>query len=102
MQFQKTREQALADRRKEFDQRRPTAKARGYDGAWRKLRDDFLMVNPICCRVGCSKPATDADHIYSVATHPGLRLVWGNLRPFCHEHHSQRTAREQGFAKRKE
>jgi hypothetical protein len=53
----------------------------------------------VCCVPGCGKPTTDADHIESVRDHPERRLDPSNLRPYCHPHHAQRTAREQGFAR---
>lgn len=89
----------LADLRARTDAMRPSSSARGYDTAWRKLRDAFLKENPICCVQGCGECSTDADHYLDVRTHPELRLVWQNLRPYCHAHHSARTARDQGFAK---
>ena len=90
----------IAERQAYYDAQRPSSTARGYDGEWRRLRAAFLVAHPLCCVVGCGKPATDADHIADVRRHPDLRLAWSNLRPYCHPHHSQRTARDQGFAVR--
>lgn len=87
-----------ADARAKHDKGRPSSHDRGYDAAWRKLRAAFLEANPICCVEDCGLAATDADHILSVRIRPDLRLVWSNLRAYCHAHHSRRTAREQGFA----
>ena len=86
-------------RKAEQDAARPSAADRGYDSAWRAVRKQFLARHPVCCKPGCGQPATDADHIQSVRDRPDLRLSWSNLRPFCHAHHSQRTARDQGFAR---
>lgn len=72
--------------------------AQAYDQPWRRLRKAFLAANGTCCVVGCGLRATDVDHVQSVRERPDLRLTWANLRPFCHAHHSQRTALEQGFA----
>ncbi len=88
-----------AKRKAEADARRPSAAVRGYDAAWKRVRADFLKAHPWCCHPGCNKPATEADHVLSVAERPDLRLSWSNLRPFCKSHHSQRTARDQGFAR---
>ncbi|WP_424938673.1 HNH endonuclease [Agrobacterium pusense] len=82
------------------DAARPSASARGYDRQWRNLRSAFIKVNPTCSTEGCGKPATDVDHIISVKEKPELRLVWSNLRPFCHACHSRHTARTQGFAQK--
>ena len=88
-----------AKRKAEADASRPSAAVRGYDAAWRRVRADFLKRHPWCRHPGCNKPATEADHVLSVAERPDLRLSWSNLRPFCKPHHSQRTARDQGFAR---
>lgn len=56
-------------------------------------------MNPWCTVEGCGRAATDVDHIESIAQAPHRRLDRSNLRSFCHPHHSQRTARDQGFAK---
>lgn len=69
-----------------------------YDAQWRRLRRVFIANHPVCCVPGCGLPASDVDHIASVRERPDLRLVYENLRPYCHAHHSQRTALEQGFA----
>ena len=88
-----------AKRKREADAVRPSAAKRGYDAAWRRVRAMFLAKHPTCSKDGCDKAATDADHIKSIEERPDLRLSWSNLRPFCHAHHSQRTARDQGFAR---
>lgn len=88
-----------AIRKASQDAARPSSAERGYDSAWRNLRAAFLAANPLCCVTGCGAAATDADHVLSVRARPDLRLAWSNLRPYCHRHHSQRTAREQGFAR---
>ncbi|OYY35565.1 MAG: endonuclease [Rhodospirillales bacterium 24-66-33] len=95
-----TREQAEARRKAEIDKRRPSPAERGYDAAWRRCRKKFIEAHPVCCVPGCGKPTSDVDHIKSVRERPDLRLSWSNLRPYCHAHHSQRTATEQGFARR--
>jgi 5-methylcytosine-specific restriction protein A len=82
-----------------IDRARPPSSKRGYDSAWRKVRAEFLAAYPHCSAPGCQARATDVDHVLSVADRPDLRLSWSNLRPFCHSHHSARTARDQGFAK---
>ena len=87
-----------AERKAEFDRSRATAAERGYDAAWRKVRKQFLEKHP-CCEV-CGQPATEVDHIRTVKERPDLRLSWSNLRPLCKAHHSARTARDQGFARR--
>lgn len=73
---------------------RPSARQRGYDKDWQALRAIFLARNPICAAPGCDRPATDVDHVQSVREAPHRRLDPTNLRPLCHQHHSQRTGRD--------
>lgn len=89
-------------RKREHDRTRPNANDRGYDAAWRKLRAVFIRAHPVCQHPGCTAASLDVDHIKSIAEAPELRLVWSNLRALCRPHHSARTARDQGFARRKD
>jgi 5-methylcytosine-specific restriction enzyme A len=89
----RSREQQLKD----LDVQRGSAASRGYDHEWRKLRESFLKVHPMCCTPGCSEKATVVDHIQGVRERPDLRLVWENLRSMCHRHHSARTSRDQSW-----
>ncbi len=81
------------------DATRPNSAARGYGRDWKQVRAQFLSNHPHCSVQHCSEPSTEADHILSVCDRPDLRLAFHNLRAFCKPHHSQRTARDQGFAK---
>ncbi|HEV7251665.1 MAG TPA: HNH endonuclease signature motif containing protein [Mesorhizobium sp.] len=79
---------ALADRERKarFDQRRPSARARGYDATWQKARAEFLTHNPTCRF--CGKPAIVVDH---VKPHKGdQRLFWlkSNWQALCTPCHS--------------
>ena len=74
---------------------RGSAYARGYDKAWQKRRARHLAEHPDCVEPGCSRPATDVDHIMSIAEAPNRRLDAGNLRGLCHSHHASRTGRDQ-------
>lgn len=81
------------------DKARPNARQRGYDGEWEAFRVAYLKDHPRCRAPGCTERATDVDHILSVRDRPDLRLARHNCRPFCHRHHSQRTARDQAFGR---
>lgn len=88
----------------EYDKARGSAAKRGYDAAWRKLRLQFLSVNPLCLFCIEQKrvvQATVVDHIITIADRPDLRLEWTNLRPLCKPCHDTHTAKEQGFARKK-
>ena len=79
-----------------LDARRGSSAQRGYDAAWRRLRDRVLGEEPLCrfcSAAGRVNAAREVDHIRPVATHPELRLVRSNLRPLCTPCHSARTAR---------
>jgi 5-methylcytosine-specific restriction enzyme A len=85
-----------AQSRAEQDKLRGSANDRGYDAAWRKLRAQFLKVNPWCCEAGCGERATQVDHVHSIRERPDLRLSWENLQPMCRGHHSSATNRFDG------
>jgi 5-methylcytosine-specific restriction endonuclease McrA len=89
---------AKARRDREREQLRPGSAERGYDDEWRVARKLHLMANPACVVPGCTRPATDVDHVVSIADAPDRRLDPTNFRSMCHQHHAQRTARDQGFA----
>lgn len=84
-------------RKAAHDATRPQSGERGYTADWRAVRRQYLAAHPQCQHEGCTAPACEVDHIYSVAERPDLRLSWSNLRGFCKHHHSQRTARDQSF-----
>lgn len=88
---------ARAERLAKADAARPSAAARGYDSDWRRLRAEWLNVNPTC--VACGEPAKHVDHIVSIRDAPMRRLDPSNLRSLCHSCHSRRTAKEQAFGR---
>lgn len=83
------------------DVTRPNATARGYDSAWRKVRAEYLFAHPLCEHPECKAPAEEVHHVISVRKRPDLRLDPRNLQALCKAHHSQVTARTQGFARRR-
>ena len=87
------------------DQRNGTAYQRGYDAAWRRLRDRFLASHPFCVGMvddgqggqrRCGEPATIADHKRSFRDRPDLRLDPTNLQPLCHHCSGVKTAASEG------
>ncbi len=78
-------------RRRHYDRQRPTAAQRGYNGEWQRTRAAFLKAHPTCCV--CDQPATQVDHI-TPRREGGSKTDWTNLRPYCHRHHSMKTARQ--------
>ena len=92
---------ALEAARKEADAARGTARQRGYDAAWEKLRAAHLAQHPVCeavlddGQVCGSADRPNVDHRQPVRFAPERRLDPTNLRTLCHRCHSRRTAREQ-------
>jgi 5-methylcytosine-specific restriction protein A len=86
-----------AEHRRKYEQHRGSARARGYDGTWDRLRPVVLAEEPICgeCQAeGFIVPSTEVDHIIPIAQRPELRLVRSNLQGLCKAHHSRKTVAE--------
>jgi 5-methylcytosine-specific restriction protein A len=82
---------------------RPSATARGYDREWRKTRDAFLRVHPMCeCEECAALPswkrpvATDVDHRDGMGPHGPRGHDWSNLAALTHAHHARKTAAQDG------
>lgn len=81
---------------------RPSASKRGYDSKWRKARDRYLKVNPLCvhCREkGNLNKATAVDHI---KPHRGDKtLFWdeSNWQPLCKKCHDTKTMTKDRYLK---
>ncbi len=81
---------------KQYEKKRGSASARGYDHNWRKARLSYLRQYPVCNGEGCNRPAQVVDHI---RPHKGNQtLFWdeGNWQPLCKRCHDSKTAREDG------
>jgi 5-methylcytosine-specific restriction protein A len=86
-------------RNREYDQRRGSARERGYDSRWDKARKTYLAHNPLCVmckREGRVTPATVVDHI---KPHKGDKaLFWdseNNWQSLCAPHHNRDKQREE-------
>ena len=79
-------------KQRQWDAKRGTAKERGYDATWRRLRMMVLRAQPICaiCR---HDPAVMVDHIVPMAK-GGERLDRDNLQGLCNTCHGRKTWRE--------
>ena len=66
-----------------------------YSGRrWRKLREKFLSVHPICtdCNlIGRTTAAVDVHHKARRRDSPELAYEWSNLDALCHSCHSKET-----------
>lgn len=88
--------------RKDADARRPSATQRGYDHRWRKARERYLRLNPLCVScfaVSRTAAATVVDHVID---HKGdERLFWdeGNWQALCKGCHDRKTVATFGFGR---
>lgn len=81
-------------RKARSDGSRPSARARGYDGAWEVARARHLSRHPAC--VDCGEPATLVDHIVSIRKAPHRRLDPTNYQSMCATCHGRKTAAVDG------
>ncbi|MHA7342488.1 HNH endonuclease [Burkholderia pseudomallei] len=87
--------------RRRVDEQRGSANERGYTHRWRKAREHYLRLHPLCecaeCRAaGHITPAQVVDHIIP---HRGdMRLFWdqSNWQAMSKRCHDRKTARENG------
>lgn len=76
--------------------RRPGARARGYDAEWERVRAAHLRDHPDCRR--CGQPGQHVDHIIPLAR--GGTHDPANLQTLCHSCHSMKTvALDGGFGR---
>ena len=87
---------------REYDARRPSATARGYDARWRATRRQYLETHVYCESDDCRQlpewqraVATDVDHIDGLGPKGQRGHDPDNLRALCHSCHSKRTAADQ-------
>lgn len=79
--------------------RKPHEHSKLYNWQWKKVRANYLMLNPLCVecdKYGLLEPATVVDHI---RPHKGnLDLFWNesNYQPLCKSCHDRKTATEDG------
>lgn len=72
------RDKIRQQQRRDHDERRGSARERGYDTRWEKARLSYLMRDPlcVCCKAnGHACPATVVDHI---VPHKGDRALFWN------------------------
>lgn len=80
------------DEYRRIERTRGTARERGYDAEWRRLRAVALLRDRHCCQ-SCGSPATEVDHITPLHL-GGARLQLVNLQALCSRCHSEKTAQE--------
>ncbi len=84
---------------KRLDKQRGTASERGYNHRWRKARNNFLLVNPLCVRCLDDDRTTEANVVDHIIPHKGDNdLFWDgkNWQALCKKCHDLKTATEDG------
>ena len=93
------------ERNKRNDARRLSPSRRGYDRAWKKVRDLYRDENPFCeehLKSGQYVPTYAVDHIIPHNNDDKLRLSFDNLRALCLSCHSSKTVlHDGGFGRKK-
>lgn len=85
-------QQRKAEWKKRHDAQRESARKRGYDGAWERLRKRKLAASPVCEH--CNRYlASEVDHITPIAD-GGARLAWDNLHSLCGTCHRRKTGQD--------
>ncbi len=88
-----------ATTRARFDLKdRGSARQRGYDARWQKVRDYHIRANPLCVKCeerGRTVVGKDVDHIipFDGLSDP-KRLDGYNLQTLCRACHNAKTARQ--------
>lgn len=78
-----------ASRKAERDsEQRPSARDRGYDRHWERVRDRYLKKNPLCARCSQMGETRAADLVHHIVPLPeGDRLNPDNLQSLCRSCH---------------
>jgi 5-methylcytosine-specific restriction endonuclease McrA len=85
------------EQNREADERRGSARSRGYDRRWQKARLTFLSHRPLCefhALAGDVEPATLVDHLYPHRQYDGVfwRTEWWVAScKACHDGLKQRV-----------
>ncbi|MDP9559763.1 UNVERIFIED_ORG: 5-methylcytosine-specific restriction endonuclease McrA [Rhizobium nepotum] len=88
------------ERKARFDQKRPHARARGYDREWEREAKAYLSrpENQFC---QCGAKAVVVRHIKSIRLRPELRMDQSNWRPGCQRCNALDAAEERRNTQRK-
>lgn len=89
------------ERKARHDQKRPSARQRGYDSTWEREAKAFLSLpqNEFC---QCGAKAIVVMHIKSIRQRPDLRMVKSNWKPGCQRCNAIDAANERRALERNE
>lgn len=85
-------EQVQRNRKRDHDQRRGSARQRGYTAEWDRYALAFIAEHPLCCgcqAVGWIEPTTCVDHIEPASRAPDRFWDKTNHQPSCGWHHDR-------------
>ena len=99
--FQRFAKPAADDgRRRPFEDRRGSSSARGYGVRWRKARDHFLAMHPLCMicdRNGVTQQSVAVDHLIPWTPANGFHYEPLDFSPLCVIHHNADKQRADQF-----
>jgi len=89
------------ERKARHDQKRPSARQRGYDSTWEREAKAFLSLpqNEFC---QCGAKAIVVMHIKSIRQRPDLRMAKSNWKPGCQRCNAIDAANERRALERNE
>ncbi|MCH7421472.1 HNH endonuclease [Shewanella sp. MM_2022_3] len=102
---QKYYQEQVATRNKRYNDNRPPRHSFYFTNTWKRLRDQWIRENPLCCRceaLGIVKLATIVDHIIEIQDNPDLKDDYLNLQSLCHACHNTKTGEAARERKKKE
>ncbi|NOG69793.1 HNH endonuclease [Roseicella sp. DB1501] len=85
--------------RESYDRWRGSARSRGYDARWTRVRNAYLAAQPLCqvCEAsGRVTVATEVHHRVEIRDAPERRLDASNLVSTCHACHMAEHGRRKG------
>ncbi|WP_297505916.1 HNH endonuclease [Ferrovum sp.] len=92
-------EQHLRHVRKQWDDRRGNASARGYGSRWQRARAVFLSYHPLCAECNRQDRVTPASVVDHIKPHRGNQeSFWDtkNWQSLCKPCHDRKTVKEDG------
>nr|WP_253201799.1 HNH endonuclease signature motif containing protein [Clostridium sp. DSM 17811] len=79
---------------------RANATGRGYDSRWRKARNRFLKVNPLCVRCKEQGKITKSNVVDHIKAHRGDKILFwdeSNWQSLCKSCHDSKTMTEDRY-----
>ena len=90
--FRPAHQQSRKQQNEDYNRRRGSSAARGYDWGWRQAALAYRHAHPLCVgcgAVGRTVPATLVDHIVPFRGDHELQWDRANWQSSCEWHHSQ-------------